>query len=285
MKEVSPKKKEAIRQVRVREGLPPNLLPLLENIFEAREAVLKEISVPCLLEEGAKVRDRAEDGVPLLDSSSSGWIPAPIHYFRKILEVVSSLYPQEIAALKNLLNQQVFSAEEMILKILRGKIGESDLLQQLGPPGSLLYFLLAESLRPFLETLGSHFRDKINYESWTQGYCPFCGGIPAMGEIREEGRRVLHCPLCTTQWNYPRLKCPYCANEDQEKLTYFQMDGEEIYRVDVCLVCTRYLKTIDSRERAESPDMEIEDYLTLHLDQFAQQEGYNHPDKLLVEIS
>ncbi len=82
---------------------------------------------------------------------------------------------------------------------------------------------------------------------------------------------------------------PACAaliarNEDQEKLSYFQVEGEVDKRVDVCLLCRNYLKTIDSRERIKPIDWEVEDYLTLYLDYLAQEEGFQRPAKLFVEI-
>jgi len=104
-----------------------------------------------------------------------------------------------------------------------------------------------------------------------------------MGEIGAEGRRVLHCPLCATEWEFPRLRCPYCQNEDQEELTYFEVEGEAGSRVNICRRCRHYLKTVDSRERQTPLDWEIEDYLTLHLDHLAQEEGYKRPERLFVE--
>ena len=104
-----------------------------------------------------------------------------------------------------------------------------------------------------------------------------------MGEIRAEGRRFLHCLLCGTEWEFPRLQCPYCRNQDQEQHTYFQVEGESENRVDICLACRHYLKTVDSREMEGSLDFEVEDYLTLHLDHLAQEEGYLRPKKLFIE--
>lgn len=105
-----------------------------------------------------------------------------------------------------------------------------------------------------------------------------------MGEIRDEGKRVLHCPLCATSWEYLRLQCPYCQNKDQEELTYFQVEGEAGYRVDICLRCRHYLKTVDTRETGEPLEGEVEDYLTLHLDHLAQEEGYRRPENLFAEV-
>ena len=79
------------------------------------------------------------------------------------------------------------------------------------------------------------------------------------------------------------MQCPYCRNEDQEQHTYFQVEGEVENRVDICLACRRYLKTVDSREMEGPLDFEVEDYLTLHLDHLAQEEGYLRPEKLFSE--
>ncbi len=43
-------------------------------------------------------------------------------------------------------------------------------------------------------------------------------------------------------------------------------------------------KTVDSREMEGPLDFEVEDYLTLHLNHLAQEEGYLRSEKLFVEM-
>lgn len=112
-------------------------------------------------------------------------------------------------------------------------------------------------------------------EGWEHGSCPYCGGLPAMAELHgEEGKRRLHCATCASTWNFPRLRCTFCNNSDPNSLEYFTAEGEEAYRVDVCRVCSCYLKTVDSRQAGADLPMDLEDVATVHLDLLAQREGF-----------
>ncbi len=115
---------------------------------------------------------------------------------------------------------------------------------------------------------------------WPHGYCPLCGGLPAMGELAgEEGRMVLHCATCGEAWQVPRLRCAACGNQEVESLEYFTAEGENGYRVNVCRKCSCYLKVVDSRQAGTGLPMDVEDIGTLHLDLLAQKEGFTRGKK------
>jgi len=284
MQEIFHRKHEMIQKAGERKAAPAELLAFFERILKEREGFMSQLASRFPAEE-VKMKRQEKEGVPLLDRSSISWLSYSAEYFLKLLELSRSLYPDKMRALKGGVPQDPSSAISMIDRFFSGGMTEKDLERNLGSEGSFLFFLLGESIRPLLETLSRLMQTQLERKAWSQGYCPFCGGLPGMGEIRgEEGKRVLHCQLCGTEWEYPRMKCPYCRNEDQQKLTYFRVEGEGGYRVDVCLHCRNYLKTVDCREREGSLDWEVEDYLTLHLDHLAQEEGYLRPEKLFVEV-
>jgi FdhE protein len=119
------------------------------------------------------------------------------------------------------------------------------------------------------------YHDVIEKSEWAEGYCPVCSKEPKIAELREEeGFRYLYCNQCGFEWNYLRIKCPFCGNEDQQELAYFTIEGEEKYRVDVCNNCERYIKTVDFRKTTERANLDVEDIATLHLDILASEEGY-----------
>ncbi len=216
--------------------------------------------------------------------------PADVHlsqarmadYFSGLLKLFQEANPSQYGSLKIILEEKRFSPEAVLRQVLENRIVQEDLEKEFGKAGSLLFFFLVQSLKPQFENLAQTWRAGLKELNWALGYCPFCGAFPSMGEIRKEGQRFLHCSLCATEWEYPRVKCVYCGNIDQEELTYFQVEGEPENRVDLCLKCRQYLKTIDSREMADSLEFEVEDYLTLHLDHLAQEEGYSRPAKLFA---
>jgi FdhE protein len=139
----------------------------------------------------------------------------------------------------------------------------------------LVELFLEESLRPELEKVADKYRDQIEASSWEEGYCPICGKEPKIGQIKDdENRRCLFCNQCGFEWSFMRIRCPFCGNEDQQELAYFTVEDDERYRVDVCNACKRYIKIVDFRESKETPNLDVEDIATLHLDMLANDEGY-----------
>jgi len=117
-------------------------------------------------------------------------------------------------------------------------------------------------------------------EKWNHGYCPVCGGLPAIAELSgEEGQKQLQCSLCGNHWAFKRMSCIHCGNDDTESLAYFTAEGDPGYRVDVCRKCSGYLKVVDSRELGEGLPLEIEDAATLHLDLLAARAGFSRGKK------
>jgi Uncharacterized protein involved in formate dehydrogenase formation len=152
-------------------------------------------------------------------------------------------------------------------------ISDSDAAENL----DLIDLFAEESLRPELESVAEKYGEIIARSNWTEGYCPICGKEPKIGEIRkeEEGKRYLFCHQCGFKWYFHRIKCPFCGNEEQHSLAYFEVEGEERYRVDVCNKCRRYIKTVELPKSSEEPNLDVEDIATLHLDMIAYDEGYN----------
>lgn len=232
-----------------------------------------------------KIRVRMEEGTPYLLPADAPFDFSEVEkYFFSLLNGFKEINPVKFQSLQKTMGTKNFRLPPWWTCFLQNQLTERTLEDEFGREGSLLLFLLIQTLKPFLESLAERWRSGLTDLSWTQGYCPFCGGVPGMGEIRQEGKRFLHCSLCNMEWEYPRMKCPYCRNEDPEQLTYFQVEGEAENRVDICLVCRHYLKTIDSRQMGGTLDFEVEDYLTLHLDHLAQEEGYLRPSKLFMDV-
>lgn len=137
----------------------------------------------------------------------------------------------------------------------------------------VLQFVGQMAMRPSLQALRSVLlKEKI--ETWDYGYCPVCGSQPDIGYFTKTGQRFLHCELCGEEWPYPRLKCPFCSNEDQNTMGYFQAEAEEGFRVYFCRKCQRYIKTIDKKVFEVTAPMELENLATIHLDMLATQNGF-----------
>ncbi len=117
--------------------------------------------------------------------------------------------------------------------------------------------------------------DAVN-KYWENGFCPVCGSLPSLGVFggNRDGGMSLVCSLCETQWNFRRLHCPFCGNDDQKGLGYLYSEAEEGYRINYCDKCKLYLKIVDVRKKGNAYPYPIEDIITLPLDILAQEKGY-----------
>jgi FdhE protein len=114
---------------------------------------------------------------------------------------------------------------------------------------------------------------------WRRGYCPICGGWPLLGELRGvELAQYLRCAACGSGWRWPRLSCPYCANDDYQTLRTLTIDGEQRFRVSVCERCHGYLKVGNAFDPPSAELLSLDDAATLHLDVAAIGRGYHRPD-------
>ncbi|MFH1628762.1 MAG: formate dehydrogenase accessory protein FdhE [Pseudomonadota bacterium] len=150
----------------------------------------------------------------------------------------------------------------------------SKMAEQVDLDPRTLDFLTIAALRPTLYAFRDSLTEVMDKKEWDYGYCPLCGSQPSMAYLDQTGKRFLHCELCAEEWPYPRVKCPFCQNEDQKLLGYFHSDQEEGFRVDFCRKCQRYIKTVDKRVFEEAAPMELEYMATLHLDILASKQGF-----------
>jgi FdhE protein len=104
--------------------------------------------------------------------------------------------------------------------------------------------------RLFFQPYAEYLAD---YSEWTLPHgtpnvCPLCGGKPLVGVLRAEGdgaKRLLTCFLCAMEWDYRRLVCPSCGEEDVKKLAVYQAKEFPAVRVEACDSCRSYIKTVD----------------------------------------
>ena len=144
----------------------------------------------------------------------------------------------------------------------------------------VLSLLLKLSLRPFLLYISHTVTDYLDLDRWHHGHCPVCGSAPGLADLSGEGgKRRLHCSLCEATWAYPRLRCPFCENDDSKDLSYLKAENEEGLRVDLCNRCGNYIKTIDLRELDEPIILPLDDIATWHLDMIA---GENMENKKTI---
>ncbi|MCK9273554.1 MAG: formate dehydrogenase accessory protein FdhE [Syntrophales bacterium] len=254
------------------------LLDILGEILILREEFRRKTEHDIYTVEETLINKKIRGGMPLVDFFNGDInLKEAEKYFTALLELADEKDLGEAKEITHDLEEGKIDFLQMVRDSFNAEPEEETFDEEEEDTFfDLLGFLVEESLRPSLEILSEKYGDLIEKSNWSEGYCPICGREPKIAELRDEvGQKFLFCSQCGFEWRFPRLKCPFCSNEDQQSLAYFTVEDEEKYRVDVCNVCNRYIKTVDFREYKIHPNLDVEDIATLHLDILANDEGYD----------
>jgi formate dehydrogenase accessory protein FdhE len=187
--------------------------------------------------------------------------------FWKILRILTPEIPEEIArdSDSKLLEMLINGPDSLIDSLEKStKLDSSSLLLSLNAAYQVFVVCSAEKTRgEFAKT------------RWDHGYCPMCGSGPEMGRIVSQGSHFyLVCSLCFTEWKHPRLKCPFCSNEVQDKLGHFSVMEYKGYRVNICKNCNSYLKVSLESELGRHHIPIFDTIYSIELDSLASKEGF-----------
>jgi len=259
------------------------LLDIMADILILREEYLKNMSRPIFHVDENLIAQKMTGGLPLIDLTDKEFdLKRPRDYFYALIQAAEKRIPELEQSISDIVDDPDFDWETSVRASFDCKANEADARtteadREEESSIDLIDLLLEESLRPELEIIAKKYGERVAKSGWREGYCPICGKEPKIGEIRkdEEGKRYLFCHQCGFKWYFHRIKCPFCGNDEQQSLAYFEVEGEERYRVDVCNKCWRYIKTVELPKSGDEPDMDVEDIATLHLDMIAYDEGYN----------
>jgi FdhE protein len=128
-------------------------------------------------------------------------------------------------------------------------------------------------LQPYAEYLASRGDIQSNGAGPT---CPFCNARPVAGVLRGEGdggKRWLLCSLCSTEWQYRRVLCPGCGEENKDKLPIYTASDFPAARVDACDTCQTYLKSIDLTKDGHAIPL-VDEIATVALNIWAEEHDY-----------
>ena len=219
------------------------------------------------------------EGHPLLDKRELSLdMPAATRLFKKLCRLLGRR--EETSEDVKRVNQALRNKDLNLVELFKHAGTENDeyvraISKKLEVREDILLFLAVNSVRPIFEAYANELKDRVDQEMWRKGYCPICGVMPLIAELREEGARFLVCSLCGFEWKFMRLRCPSCGNDDHEALRYFYTkSGGATNRIDICEKCRRYIKTFDTREMTGEVIPIVEDVGTLYLDVLAQEAGY-----------
>lgn len=278
---------EAAKRIRQSFNRMKEDLPALANVLSAFEEVLAEraaFKAALPVEQDFKPPsidpERFRQGSPVADENTftvapddlrqaaARLIPAMKKGFPMIEESLTTI----LEALRDGRLDKAIGAREFLEKnedALRGVAGI------LGIERGVLKFAAHQLMAPFAEKRAEMMSPLPGGLQWLKGYCPLCGSWPSLSMLREQaGERSLKCSFCGHEWRYLRTACPFCENDDHEKLEFYYSEDRPNERVEVCHQCKRYVVAIDLRDRADEPVLETVPLGLIYLDILAQEKGF-----------
>ena len=165
-------------------------------------------------------------------------LPEVLTDFPSFLAVVEQSGPALLAQVARSLQSAPVSAWSDLLNACWFSAG--------APPSDPEDFLALTFLQPYAEFARSQAR--LQLDGYTHPLCPFCNRKPALGILRQQGdggRRSLLCGFCLVEWEFRRIVCPGCGQEDHAKLPVYTAEAFPYIRVECCDTCQTYIKSID----------------------------------------
>jgi FdhE protein len=98
--------------------------------------------------------------------------------------------------------------------------------------------------------------------------------------LGDGGQRSLVCSFCLGEWEFRRIVCPGCGEEDHAKLPVYTAEEFKHVRVECCDSCRNYIKTVDLTRNGLA-DPVVDEIASIALDLWAQKQGYT---KLQVNL-
>ncbi len=149
--------------------------------------------------------------------------------------------------------------------------------------GGAVQFFARVCLQPLAEHIAGN-SDRMQVASYTGPLCPLCYSRPQAAVLRPEGdgaKRLLLCSFCLTEWNFRRVVCPACAEENKDKLPRYSAADFPYVRVEACDTCKTYLKSVDLSVHGLAVPV-VDEIAAAPLDLWAVDHGYSKIEPNLV---
>jgi FdhE protein len=191
--------------------------------------------------------------------------PELLASFPPFLSMIEERAPADFAKIANHLRNSSSSAWSDLLNHCWATAAEPDVAEE---------YLGLAFLQPYAEFVRS--RSGLQLDGYTYSLCPFCNRKPALGVLRPQGdgaRRNLVCGFCLCEWEFRRIVCAGCGQEDQVKLPVYTAEQFPHIRVECCDACHTYIKSVDLAKNGLA-DPVVDELASVPLDLWAQEHGY-----------
>lgn len=104
--------------------------------------------------------------------------------------------------------------------------------------------------------------------------CPVCGAPSAASFVGQSAGsdgngRMQYCATCGAQWYFERIRCGVCGTQNQSRLHYYNLEGDNAHRIQSCDECGQYQRVVFQEDIPGPLCMEVEDVVMAKLDRVA----------------
>lgn len=151
-----------------------------------------------------------------------------------------------------------------------------------GERGEPAHFFARAALQPLAEYLA--YSSSLQLTNYSGPLCPLCSARPQAAVLRPEGdgaKRSLICSFCLLEWNFRRVVCPACGEQDKDKLPRYSAPDFPHLRIEACDSCKLYLKSVDLSVNGLAIPI-VDEIAAAPLDLWAGERGYRKIESNLV---
>jgi FdhE protein len=132
--------------------------------------------------------------------------------------------------------------------------------------------------RAFLQPVAQYLAEHAEFprKDYSERVCPYCRRRPVVAVLRPEGdggKRSLVCSLCSTEWDYLRIKCVSCDEGHKDQLPIYTAEEFRSARIEACDTCKQYIKAIDLTKNGLAVPV-VDELATAALNLWAEEKGY-----------
>jgi len=197
-------------------------------------------------------------------------VPLLLPHFRNFLALVEQNAPNALAAAAREIAAMPSDSWITLLSSYWELGGRFD--QQIG---AFAQFLPRAFLQPYAEHVAE--RTAVPPVLATPRVCPLCGGRALFGVLRIEGdggKRFMVCSFCGYEWEFRRILCPICGEEEEKKLPVYVAEQFLHIRVEACETCNFFVRTIDLTKDGHAVPV-VDDLAAISLTLWAHEHGYS----------
>jgi len=237
------------------------LLSFYKRIASFQKSFLTQFSVDGVQRPENRPFDSVRDGLDLTHL---------LPHFRNFLSLVEQNAPNELAATARELAAMPSDSWITLLSSYWELGGLFD--QQIG---AFAQFFPRAFLQPYAAYVAG--RTAVPPVLATPRVCPLCGGRALFGVLRLEGdggKRCMVCSFCGYEWEFLRILCPICGEEEEKKLPVYVAEQFPHIRVEACETCKFYVRTIDLTKDGNAVPV-VDDLAAIPLTLWAHEHGYS----------